>query len=78
MRPHIMPTMHAIANAIANPYVPSHIPPATISFMSPIPIGAIVSVFLCIVRSNRNPIIAASAYPPHAATAASGGVVGHG
>lgn len=77
--PHIVPVKQAIINAIDKPVAPSHIPPVPINFMSPIPIGVVVSVlFRLRIMSKTNPIKAAIIYPKAPATALSAEEIGQG
>lgn len=57
---HIVPIMHAIINANAKPFVPSHNPPTPINLMSPMPIGDCVQL---VAFSNISPVITAMMYP---------------
>lgn len=63
--------------AIPNPMVPSHIPPAPNSFISPIPIGGYFSAFLA-KCSNIKPTINPKQYPIAPPTTESAIVIGHG
>lgn len=56
--PHSIPARHETTKDIAKPVVPNHIPPADISFMSPIPIGELSDFipFLLFIFSNKKPI----------------------
>lgn len=74
--PQIKPPRHATANAIARPFVPNHMPPTVISFISPNPIGGVAESDFIFV--NTKPVIDVSMYPDIAATRLSVVEIGHG
>lgn len=61
---HNAPKIHETINATARPFVPSHSPPTPSNFISPMPIGVSVFLFVrCMCVSNIQPIIIAIVYP---------------